>query len=174
MSSTRSRASELSLTDRVRLVTRILEGYATNGVFRGFSVTAKTPTTAKFRVVWHYDRTLELVLRVPDGTLHLSSVLPNIPSRSPMYKDLKKFVETLQSGERPDHRRIDPARARLVCSNRQGNVAVTMAVVEDEFEYATRKLIHAANEIFMIFLRDGPYSEYIQEVLGTDPDEPAR
>jgi len=22
----------------------------------------------------------------------------------------------------------------------------------------------------MIFLRDGPYSEYIQEVFGTDPD----
>jgi hypothetical protein len=37
---------------------------------------------------------------------------------------------------------------------------------ENEFEYATRKLIHATNEIFMMFLRDGPYSEYIHEVLG--------
>ena len=45
-----------------------------------------------------------------------------------------------------------------------------MTVLANEFEYATRKLIHVTNEIFMIFLRDGPYSEYIQEVFGADPD----
>ena len=66
----------------------------------------------------------------------------------------------------PDHRRIDRRRARLLCSNRRDNVVVTMTVLENEFEYATRKLIHATNEIFMIFLRDGPYAEYIHEVFG--------
>jgi hypothetical protein len=166
MSSTRSRASERLPTDAISVVTRILEGYATNGVFRGFSVITQTRPTAKYRIVWHYDRALELVLSVSKRTLQLRDVLPNIPSRAPMYRDLKKFVQALQSATRPDHRRIDRRRARLLCTNRRGNVVLTMTVLENEFEYATRKLIHATNEIFMMFLRDGPYSEYIHEVLG--------
>ena len=170
MSSTRSRASEPLPTDSVPVVTRILEGYATNGVFRGFNVIAKTPTTGKYRIVWHYNRALELVLSVSKSTLRLGTVLPNIRSRSIMSREVKKFVEALHSSQRPDHRRIDPARARLLCSNRSGNIVLTMTVLANEFEYATRKLIHATNEIFMIFLRDGPYSEYIQEVFGADPD----
>jgi hypothetical protein len=166
MSSTRSRASERLPTDPIFVVTRILEGYATNGVFRGFNVIRKARTTAIYRIVWHYDRPLELVLSVSKGTLQLRDVLPNIPSRSTMYRDLKEFVEALHSATKPDHRRIDRRRARLLCSNRRDNVVVTMTVLKNEFEYATRKLIHATNEIFMIFLRDGPYSEYIHEVFG--------
>jgi hypothetical protein len=157
-------------TDTVRIVTQILEGYATNGVLRGFNVIYQTHTTAKYRIVWHYDRTLHLTLNVPKRTLQLRTIFPEQPLRSPMYGDLKEFVERLHSSERPDHRRIDPACGRLACSNRRGDVAVTMTVVKNDFEYAVRKLIHAANEIFVAFLADGPYSEYVQKVFGFDPD----
>jgi hypothetical protein len=169
MSSTRSRASEHSPTDTIRLVTRILERYATNGVFRGFSAISQTSATAKYRVVWHYERALHLFVSVPKRTLQLGILLPDVPSRSPMYRDLRKFVELLHSADRPAHRRVDPARAHLVCSNRGGNVGVTMSVVENDFDYATRKLIHAANEILLVFLQDGPYSQYLQETLGAYP-----
>src|SRR5439155_20917779 len=128
MSSTRNRPSERLPTDTVRLVTRILEGYAINGVFRGFSVIAQTRTTAKYRIVWHYDRALDLIVSVRKRALQLGTLLPDVPPRSSMYRDIKKFVESLHSNNRPDHRRIDPVRARLRCSNRDGNIVVTMTV----------------------------------------------
>jgi hypothetical protein len=124
-------------------------------------VTAQTRTTAKYRIVWHYDRVFEVTLNVSKRTLQFGTVLPDVPPRSPIYRELKTFVEDLQSDKRPDHRRVDPVRAQLGCSNRRGSVVVAMTVASDEFEYGTRKLIHAVNEIFMIFLRDGRYSEYI-------------
>ena len=34
----------------------------------------------------------------------------------------------------------------------------------------TRKIIQIVHEIFMVFLVDGPYYEYMVEQLGLDPD----
>ena len=144
MSSTRSRVSEPLPTDTIGLVTRILEGYATNGVFRGFSVIAQTKATAKYRIVWH-ERTCELLFSVSRRTLRFGTIL----SDSSGIKEISNFVELLHSSERPPHRRIDPARARLRCFYRGGNIFFTITVIRNDFEYATRKLIHAANEILI-------------------------
>jgi len=95
MSSTLNRASEHLPTDTIRLVTRILEGYATNGVFRGFSVIRQTGTTAKYGIVWHYDRALQLILSVPKRTLRFDPLLTDIPFRSPMYTELDKIRRAL-------------------------------------------------------------------------------
>src|SRR5262249_49865825 len=145
MSSTRNRASEPLPTDTVRLVTRILEGYAANGVFRGFSLTTQTSAAAKYRIVWHYDLVLPLVFNVTKRTLQFAPLLTDIPSSSSMYRELRKFIELFHSKERPAYRRVDPARAQLRCSNRAGNVFVSIVMESNEFEYGTRKLIHAAN-----------------------------
>jgi len=144
MSSTRSRVSEPLPTDTVGLVTRILEGYATNGVFRGFSVIAQTKATAKYRIVWH-ERTCELLFSVSRRTLRFGTIL----SDSSGIKEISNFVELLHSSERPPHRRIDTARARLRCFYRGGNIFFTITVIRNDFEYATRKLIHVANEILI-------------------------
>ena len=144
MSSTRSRVSEPLPTDTVGLVTRILEGYATNGVFRGFSVIAQTKATAKYRIAWH-ERTCELLFSVSRRTLRFGTIL----SDSSGIKEISNFVELLHSSERPPHRRIDTARARLRCFYRGGNIFFTITVIRNDFEYATRKLIHVANEILI-------------------------
>jgi len=144
MSSTRSRVSEPLPTDTVGLVTRILEGYATNGVFRGFSVIAQTKATAKYRIVWH-ERTCELLFSVSRRILRFGTIL----SDSSEHKKVSNFVELLHSSERPPYRRIDPARARLRCLYRGVNIFFTITVIRNDFEYATRKLIHAANEILI-------------------------
>ena len=160
----------LRLGATVDLVTGILQGYAEKAVFRGFSAHPKRGGKAVYRMVWHHDRPFELVLDVSEKTLEFPVVLPGVPARSPMFADLKAFLKTRQSEEVPEHRRVDPAKARLAAVNTLGNVSITMTVKDGDFDYAARKIVAIVHEIFMIFLVDGPYFHYMVENLGLDPD----
>jgi hypothetical protein len=165
---TKSRKATHNAT--IALVTAILEGYAEKAVFRGFSAHPRGNGKAAYRMVWHHDRPFELLLDVPGKTLRFSVVLPGVPARSPMYRELRSFLKVRQSDEMPEHRRVNPAKARLTASNQRGIVSLKLAVKDGDFDYATRKMIHIVHEIFMIFLVDGPYFEYMVEQLGLDPD----
>ena len=37
-------------------------------------------------------------------------------------------------------------------------------------EYAVRKLVHLINEIYLTFLTDGKYFDYLVETFNLDPD----
>ncbi len=154
----------------IGLVTAILEGYAAKAVFRGFSAHPHTNGKATYRMVWHYDRSFELLLDVPKKTLRFPAVLPGVPPRSPMYRELQAFLKARQSEELPEHRRVNPAKARLTLANQRGAVSLKLTMKDADFRYATRKMIHVVHEIFMVFLVDGPYFEYMVEQLGLDPD----
>jgi len=154
----------------VAQVTAILEGYAEKAVFRGFSAHPKTGGKAVYKMVWHYDRPFELLLDVPGKTLRFPGVLPGVPARSPMYRELQAFLKVRQTDQLPEHRGVNPAKARLTLTSQRGIVALKLTVKDGDFEYATRKMIQMVHEIFMVFLVDGPYYEYMVEQLGLDPD----
>jgi hypothetical protein len=153
----------------VDIVTAVLEGYAEKALFRGFSAHPGRGK-ATYRMVWHYDRPFELLLDVPKKTLRFPALLPGVPVRSTMYAALQAFVKERQSPELPDHRRIDSAAARLALANQKGSVSLVLTVKNADFEYAARKIIQVVHEIFLIFLVDGPYYDYMVEHLGLDPD----
>jgi hypothetical protein len=154
----------------VTLVTGILEGYAEKAVFRGFSAHPKRGGKAVYKMVWHFDRPFELLLDVPRKTLRFPAVLPGVPARSAMYRELRAFLQARQTDALPEHRRVNPAKARVTSSTARGIVSVQLTVKDGDFDYATRKIIHIVHEIFMAFLVDGPYYEYMVEQLGLDPD----
>jgi hypothetical protein len=87
-----------------------------------------------------------------------------------MYRELQSFLKSRQSDEVPEHRRVNPAKARLQSKNLRGTVSITVTAKDGDFDYATRKIIHIVHEIFMVFLVDGPYYDYMVEHLGLDPD----
>lgn len=152
----------------VPLVTGILQGYADKGIFRGFSPGPVAGSRASFRMIWHYDRQLELLLDASKRTLQFPDLLPGVDDA--LYRDFEAFVASRHAEDLPPHRRIDPSKARLNCRRKGGLVSVTITVKDGDFEYATRKLIHAVHETFLAFLADGPYFEYLVEHLGLDPD----
>jgi hypothetical protein len=154
----------------LELVTGIMQGYAEKAVFRGFSAHPKRGGQAVYKMIWHHDRPFELSLDVPKKTLCFPEVLPGVSVRSPMYRELKAFLKVRQSEEMPEHRRVNPAKARLALANKRGTVSVTVTVKDGDFDYATRKIVHIVHEIFLIFLVDGPYFEYMVEHLGLDED----
>jgi hypothetical protein len=155
----------------VTLVAGILENYATRGLFRGFSQGPATKGRATFKMLWHRDRLFELILDVPRKTLRFPALLPEVPADSPMYAEFREFVESRQSADLPEHRRIDKEKATVRCGNKGGNVSVTLAVNDGDFEYGTRKLIALAHETYMVFLFDGRYYDYLVETFNLDPDK---
>lgn len=154
----------------VALVTGILEGYAAKAVFRGFSAHPGARGQASYRMIWHHDRPFEMFLDVGKKTLQFPEVLPGVPPRSAMYRELKAFLKLKQSEDLPEHRRVNPAKARLASGTKRGTVSITIRVEDGDFDYAARKIIHIVHEIFLIFLVDGPYFEYMVEQLGLDED----
>ncbi len=87
-----------------------------------------------------------------------------------MYRDLQTFVRSRQSEEIPDHRRIERAKALVVCGNRGGNVSLKITVLDGDYEYGVRKFVHLMHEVFLDFL--SCHFDYQVEVLGLDPDQP--
>lgn len=151
-------------------VTSVLEGYAAKGVFRGFSAGPANKGKAVYKMLWHYDRRFELIVDTRRKTMRFPVVLPGVAADSAMYRELKEFLKSRHSQELPEHRRIDSAKARLSCSNRNAKVAVALTVRDGDFEYGARKIVHTVHEIFMVFLADGPYYDYLVEQLGLDQD----
>jgi hypothetical protein len=152
------------------IVTAVLEGYAEKAVFRGFSAHPKRDGNVTYTMVWHYDRPFELLLDVRNKTLTFPAMLPGLPARSVMYRELQAFLKSRQSDEVPEHRRVNRAKARIALANRRGAVSLALTVGDGDFYYAARKIVQIAHEIFLIFLVDGPYYEYMVEQLGLDPD----
>jgi hypothetical protein len=154
---------------RIEVVAATLEGYARRGVFRGFSPAgAVRQGRAVFRLLWHRDRVFEFVFDTRRNTMRFPVVLPNVPAE--MYRELKEFIKARHAADLPDHRRIDSRKAQVTTSNRGGNVALGLRVRSGDDEYGARKLIHLVHEIFLTFLLDGRYYEYLVENFDLDPD----
>ena len=159
-----------SSTARARVVADVLEGYAGRGVFRSVSHGRQRGGTTTFTMLWHHGRQFRLVLDSAAGVVSFPELLPGVPARSPMLKELRAFLRQFETSEVPEHRRIDPAKGRLRVAAREGGVSLALAVRSSEWEYCTRRLVHLAQEVFMVFLPDGPYDEYRVEKLGLNPD----
>jgi hypothetical protein len=153
----------------IEVVAETLENYARRGVFRGFSRGSVKNGRAAFRMVWHRDRVFDLILDANRGTMRFPLVLPDIPSDSKMYLDLKKFIKSRQSGEFPEHRRIDAEKAQVGSSVRSSNVSLTLTVRNGDYKYGAQKLINLVQEIFLVFLAD-TYFDYMVEAFDLDPD----
>lgn len=152
---------------RLAVVAATLEGYAARGVFRGFSQDVRT-NKAVFRLLWHRERVFELVFEPQKHALRFASVLPGVGAE--MFADLKAFVQVRHLAELPEHRRIDPHKVKIQLSRRSRNVMLTAQVLDGDDEYAARKLIHLVHEIFLTFLMEGQYYQYLVENFDLDPD----
>ena len=152
------------------IVMRRLEHYAKRGVFRGFSPIASKGGKTSYRILWHRGRVFELTLDPRNGTLKFPVVLPGVPADSDMYVALKAFVRGRQADILPAHRGIDRTRAEVRPYNRSGDVALTLTVKDGDFDYGAQKLVHLVHEIYLDFLCDGRYRDYMIAHLGLDPD----
>lgn len=117
---------------------------------------------------WHKDRFYDLMYDVSRKSLRFPVVLPKAPRA--MYEDFKKFVARRQT-EPLEHRRIDAKKVRISCSFKNGNIALLFTAKDGDLQYAAEKLINLVHEVFLVFLRDGLYYEYMIETFEVDRDQ---
>ena len=154
----------------VGVVEGVLRGYVDRGVFRSLGAPVPRGAQTSFTLVWHHGRSFRVVVDSTARTVSFPAVLPSIPARSSMLGELRRFTRQFTTSDLPPHRRVDPGKARLRLTARPAGVSLSLTVVRGEWEYCTRRLVHIAHEIYMVFLPDGPYQEYRVEKLGVDPD----
>lgn len=153
----------------MEMVSEVLALYARRGVFRAFSEGASQRGKISFSIVWHHGRRFDVVLDMEKNVLRFHNVLSAVPANSAMYGELKDFVKSRQSHDVPEHRSINKRKAEVRPYNRRGNVSLSIEIKDADYVYATRKIVHLVNEIFLVFLIDGAYYEYLIETLGVDP-----
>jgi len=153
-----------------------LREYAERGVFRGFAESADRAGRQDFEFRWLTGATFRVRLDPAARRLTFRDLLPNVPHRSAMDRAFRAWVSERASEALPEHRRIDPRRVRLACTNRAGNLSVALALRRragasqaDDWSYAARKGVSLVNEIFHGFLR-GPYYDYMVQNFG-EPEE---
>ncbi len=134
-----------------------LQSYADRGVFRGFSEVRN----GHFKFAWSFHQQMELSVDTSKGALRFKQLLPNVPSQSALYAELKSFIEQRHNKELPEHRRIDRKRAEVSCTNRGGSVSVLLKVKNNQYAYGVNRIVNLAHELFLR-LREA-YPEYLVE-----------
>jgi hypothetical protein len=150
----------------------LLEDCAGRGLFSGFSRRETRGGNGEYRLRWHRRQLFEWHWNERRQTLRIGCVLPAVPANSAMYRDLKAWLRARQDEALPDHRRCDPDKLGLRTYNRDGEVALTLQVLDGDVEYATRKLLALVNEIYLDFLSSGLYYDWLLETFELDPDNP--
>jgi hypothetical protein len=156
--------------ETIELVAGILEEYAQRGTFRGFARGPARSGRARFKMQWHRDRMFELVLDTQKNTLQFPVALPEVPASSSMYREFREFITSRQAAELPAHRRIDPAKANVRAGASGGNASLTLTVLDGDYDYATRAMVTLLHEVYVDFLYDGRYYDYLIETFDLDPD----
>jgi len=137
------------LTKALEVVRSALQGYANRGVFRGLDEKKAHNGSHAFRFWWLGDRQLEFSVDTGKSALTFKQLLPNVPSKSPMYLELRRFIKSRSDLDLPVHRRIDPRRAEVVCTNRNGSVSITLRVKKSQYAYGLNRLVNLVHELFV-------------------------
>lgn len=141
----------------LNIVRDALQTYAERGVFRGFSESKP----GQFTFVWFYQHPMELLVDTKAHVLRFKQLLPGVPARSELAKELKAYLQARHDETLPEHRRVDRQRAEVTFTNRGGVVSLALQIKQNDYAYGVNKLVNLVHELF-VHLR-AEYPEYLVE-----------
>ena len=133
----------------LEVVRKGLQVYADRGVFRGLDLVKTRNGKESFQFIWLGDRPLEFDIDTVKAVLTFKHLLPNVPTASALYSDLKRFLKARCSTDLPKHRRLDAKRAEVLCLNRAGRVSIAIKVRNNHYAYGLNRLVNLVHEIFV-------------------------
>lgn len=139
------------------VVDAVLRDYAGRGVFSDYRMVARRNGGAEYHFGWLYGQPFTLVCEPKHARLSLPDLLPNIVRDSMLHKEVKAFLKGRAADDVPEHRRVDPARATAAARLREGTVSLELTLcaatnadeLQEDYAYATRKLVNLAHELFL-------------------------
>jgi len=156
--------------DETDLVRAALEHYAHRGSFRSFSSTPRGPSKTEFTFSWFRDVNFRVIFDGSRRTLTFVDMLPGMPARSEMDRQLRAFVRMHTSTAVLEHRRVDARRVPVSVVNRGGSESIVFTFRTKDVEYAVRKAVHLAHDILQDFLNDGRYVQYNVDHFNLNPE----
>ena len=149
-----------------------LQSFAERAVFRAYSRGDTRGPRSTYKMLWHRDRNFELIADTTRQTLTFPCVLPEVPVRSSMDAEFRAWVAERQGTELPEHRRIDATKCSLSCTNKKGDLSVTLTLLgtKPDWDYGARKIVTLVHEVYMSFIHDGRYYTYMIDTFDLDPD----
>jgi hypothetical protein len=144
----------------------VMDEYARRGVFSGRSFTEDSQGRFVCKVIWHGNQLFFFRADLKAGSITIPIALPNVPPNSEMYEELKEFVRSRHDAALPLHRRVERSKAALECSNRRANVSLKVVVKGQHYSYGMRMLVNIVQEIYLLFLPDRLYFDYMAKTLG--------
>jgi hypothetical protein len=147
-----------------------LQHYAIRGTFRSFAEAVPRGRTTVFRFVWFRDLPFTVTFTPGPRRLVFQNLLPGVAPRSAMDRDLREFLRERHSRQLPEHRRIDQRKVEVQVTNRGGAISLIWTFKGDHADYAVRKAVNVAHEIFAEFLSDGRYAQYHVDHLRLNPE----
>jgi hypothetical protein len=114
--------------------------------------------------------TFHLVYDPTRRELTFRDVLPDVGSRSAMYRELKQFLRSRTPRTVAAHRRIDPRKATVNVRIRKRAVSLVVSLKDAHLEYGVRKAVNLVHELFVDFLRYPTHFSYMVEHFNVDPE----
>lgn len=139
-------------------VETVIKQYADRGYFRQLT---EQRNGRAYEFFWINDTPMRLTWSPQSATLQFQDLLPNVPPRSELSREVRKFLAARFETKVPEHRRLDPERVTLVCANRKSSYSVGLKLADAGDEYGPRKLVNLVHEMFVYLNMAWP--EYMYE-----------
>jgi hypothetical protein len=152
------------------IVRRSLHHYAARGSFGSFSEVGARGSKTAFQFSWFRGVTFRVVFDETRRTLTFADVLPGVPPRSEMDRDLRRFVRSRSAPSVVKHRRFDLRRVGVTCTNRGGSISLVFHLKPRHIEFGVRRAVHLIHEILMDFLNDSRFVQYQVDHFRLDPE----
>jgi hypothetical protein len=152
------------------IVRRILHHYASRATFKSFSESPARRGATVFRFHWYRDLAVHATFDPATRTLTFRDLLPAVPARSAMDRELRMFVAGRSAHSVVEHRRVDLRKVAVACVNQRGAISLRFTLRPAAVEYGVRKAVHLVHDVLVEFLSDGRYMGYLVEQMRVNPE----
>lgn len=134
-------------TDVEYIRQRILD-YTDRGTFAGCREQSLRGGTVAFTFRWLLSADFQLRVNPTKGELVCVDVLPQVPQRSYLDREIRRYIASRSDAELPVHRRMDPDKVSLKFRNRAGDGTLSMSLLSEDSAYALKALFTLLNDLF--------------------------
>ena len=153
-------------------VGKLVNEFVTRGAFRAAALPADKSGSESFSLIWFQNQQMKLMIDNRQSKVCLVDVLPTIASRTTIDRELRSWLRERADKKLPEHRRLDPKTLQAKLTNKSGRMQLTIASLDNDLLFATRKLLHLTNELYLEFLSAPERYSWIVESFELDPDNP--
>lgn len=123
-------------------------GYTDRGTFAGCREQSLRGGTVAFTFRWLLGADFELRVHPKKGELLCVDLLPQVPQRSHLDREIRRYIASRTDAQLPAHRRMDPDKVGLKFRNRAGNGTLSMSLRVEDSAYALKALFILLNDLF--------------------------